>query len=137
MKTLFKIVCLIVWLVVLFSYTCTKDLDKIILFQSVHFAWNPHPRFSDLLKMRGFKYEQEHFLFIKAGHFCGFGILDFLLFYLIKKKKTCLFLSIGFGAFTEILQLYFYRDGRLFDIAIDSAGALLMFFLIGKYQKTK
>lgn len=49
-----------------------------------------------------------------------------VLFYR-RSKSTVLsiLVSIAFALLTELLQLYFGRDGRLYDVAIDSAGVLL------------
>jgi VanZ family protein len=42
----------------------------------------------------------------------------------LRHRPSSLLVSILFALATEIIQLYLNRDGRLYDVLIDSAGAL-------------
>jgi hypothetical protein len=116
------------------SFIWTHDIHGALY--SVHFNFdiNPHPHFMDLLIFQDFEFADSIFWIAKAAHFLGFAIFDGLLFLLIKNKNVTLCCSIAFAIFTEVLQLYFHRDGRIYDMMIDSLGACLMYYLISKYE---
>ncbi|MGX6443690.1 VanZ family protein [Neobacillus sp. K501] len=61
----------------------------------------------------------------KLGHIVAFFILTVLLVKCIYSKSLALLLSISYAALTEVLQLFFTRDGRIFDIGFDGIGILL------------
>ena len=66
----------------------------------------------------------------KLGHAFVFLILTVALF-LLKGNLTFSGLSaFSFAVSTEILQLFFTRDGRLFDVAFDSFGIVLALLLL-------
>lgn len=44
--------------------------------------------------------------------------------------RMCIAFSVTFAVLTEVIQLYFGRDGRLYDIVIDSLGILLGLVLV-------
>ncbi|UUZ80823.1 VanZ family protein [Paenibacillus sp. P26] len=98
-------------------------------YRRVFFYINPHPKFSDLLIFSDIYAVHSNWLIVKLGHFIGFAIMDALLFNLIKKRKLSAFLAVLVAILTEILQMFFYRDGRLYDILIDSAGVMLAYQL--------
>jgi VanZ family protein len=54
--------------------------------------------------------------------------MDILFLNVLRKPKPALLMAILFAASTEVFQLYFNRDGRLYDVAIDSLGAVLSFY---------
>ena len=66
----------------------------------------------------------------KLGHIVVFFILTVLLVKCIYSKSLALLLAISYAALTEVLQLFFTRDGRIFDIGFDgivgAAGAFLL-----------
>jgi VanZ family protein len=70
----------------------------------------------------------------KIGHFSGFFILDCLLLNLFRERKVSLLLSILFAIVTELAQLFVGRDGRIYDMVIDSSGALLAYYRLNGIQ---
>jgi VanZ family protein len=72
----------------------------------------------------------------KIGHFSGFLVLTLIFTDLGRQKKGILG-AIGFAVLTEILQLYFNRDGRIFDMFIDSLGILSAYVLCYSSQKNE
>lgn len=127
MKTVFRLLLVCSWAVVLLMMTCTSNLEALLSDQTVSFTFRPHPSLADLWT---FDLTSIHpqWLAVKFGHFLGFGVLDVLLWNLLRKQKPTLALSCLFALFTEIAQLYFNRDGRLYDVMIDTAGICLCHF---------
>jgi len=118
----------ILWAAVLFVCTCTVSFKLLLTNLFVHFLFNPHPNWSDLLIVSDFGIHSSSYLLQKVGHFLGFFILSILLTD-GGKKRSGLYWCMGYALATEILQLHFYRDGRLYDVVIDSAGIWLAYFL--------
>jgi glycopeptide antibiotics resistance protein len=127
MKRSYRYLLVFLWIIVLSVLTCTTKLEAFFQNYSIQFIFNPHPIYSNFFI---FDIAQIHpkWMLVKFGHFVGFGILDLLILSLIRKHKTALYLAILFAASTEIFQLYFNRDGRLYDVIIDSLGAILFYF---------
>jgi hypothetical protein len=121
---------LLCWIVVLGVFLFDKNLDDLIFHHSIQFHWVNHPRFSDLFMIKDVKLTDPWWVFIKCGHFLGFSILELLLYSISKKRKFALIITILSAILSEILQLYFARDGRFLDMGIDSLGA----FLVSRFQ---
>ncbi len=113
------------WSLVLFYGTCTVDPFHFYL-SSFHF--HTHARYRDLLMM-DFHFRSPKYTISKICHFLGFFIFDILLVRWLHRPWLTLLIAICFGVTTEIFQLYFGRDGRLYDMVIDSGGAVLSFWL--------
>ncbi|MFZ7942062.1 MULTISPECIES: VanZ family protein [Bacillaceae] len=115
---------ILVWGVVIFIFTCTASFHSLIEFGVIGFEWDSRPHFAELLfplpaALSG------HFLLQKLGHLTAFFIFTFLLHTKFQSRMLALIIATSYAALTEFLQLYFTRDGRLFDIGIDGIGVLL------------
>ena len=119
-----RLLLVIIWAFILGVLTCNISLNAIFYHNYVNFYINPHPHYSELFKI-DFKLVHTHWLIVKIGHLVGFAIFDFLLYYLTKRRILSAFITIVYAIATEILQLYFYRDGRIYDMVIDSMGVIL------------
>lgn len=62
------------------------------------------------------------------GHFFGFFVLA-LLASSFGKNTSALYGCAAYAGLTEILQLFFYRGGRIYDVINDSLGILLAYLL--------
>lgn len=136
MNVFIRIALVGIWVLIMLSFIWNHDINGALY--SVHFNFdiNTHPNFMDLFIVNDI-YLSKVWWFFKGCHFVGFGIFDGLLYLLFRKKNLVLGISIAFAIFTEVLQLYFYRDGRIYDMVIDSLGALLMYGLLTVYSKGK
>ncbi len=114
------------WMVILLIFTCSNSLDALLFRQTILFRWTNHPNFLDLFITRDAHILNPFWIFIKSGHFCGFAVMDLLLFKWLRKPALSGWLTVAFAISTEILQLYFGRDGRIYDIYIDSLGVWFM-----------
>jgi hypothetical protein len=129
-----KILMVILWEIFLLLNTWSASLGQLIEFQSFGFIWVSTPDFMSFFYFNDFTLIHEDFVLVKLGHFIGFAVMDILLFNLIKSHKYSIAISITFAFLTEFLQLFFGRDGRFYDLAIDSLGVLSV-FLIYKWIK--
>lgn len=120
----------LLWSLILGLHTWTDNLGDLLRYQEIAFTWNPHPNpwqffnFLDITKIH------HNFLIVKTGHFIGFAIFDLLLFYWKKSHKTAMAISILFAVTTEVLQLFFGRDGRLYDVMIDTFGVVSVYYAL-------
>lgn len=122
-----RIILTVIWAFVLFVFTCSVNFHLLIRYHIVVFNFNPTPDWSELLKL-DFQWTSHDWMNRKIGHFFGFFILA-ILSSSFGKYKSAFFFSIVYAALTEILQLFFFRGGRIYDIANDSAGILFAYII--------
>lgn len=126
---------IIFWGVILFVFTCASDSGFWASGSVPSFHWFASPNFSEMIKldlMYNFGY-----VIRKIGHFLGFSVLAILFYNKIKSIGKSIIHSILYALLTELLQLYFGRDGRLYDVVIDSAGILFGMVIMQIIYKTK
>lgn len=128
-----RILLISCWMGMLFLFTCSLRIEDIINDGVLHFQLDLRPNFSELLHSLPVNASID-FWTRKVGHAFCFFILALLLMTKLPSVHA-LFISLYYAASTEILQLFFNRDGRLFDIVFDALGVLLAIILFGKYNK--
>lgn len=131
-----KILLVFLWGLFLLVNTWTINLEKLMNLQSIGFTWVSHPNYSSFFYFYDFTLVHTDYLKVKLGHFIGFAVMDILLFNLIKNHKYSIWTSFFFAFLTEFFQLFFGRDGRLYDLIIDTLGILTAYFFI-KWQKNR
>lgn len=114
----------LLWAVAIFILTCTASFTGFLENGEVRFVWDGHPSFAKLLSPLPL-HLSSGFLLQKCGHVFAFLILTFLLQTKYHSKRFIVVLAVSYASLTEFLQLYFSRDGRLFDIGIDLIGILI------------
>lgn len=114
------------WCAVLFVGTCTVSASLLIHHFTIDFQLSS-PRWSELFKLDIIP-RSDTFIIQKIGHFTGFFILSLLMTRNGRQPKGLIY-AVLYALLTEILQLFFSRDGRLFDVVIDSAGIFLAYGL--------
>lgn len=127
-----KVFAVVLWGLLLFVFTCTVNVDTLLHNYALAFHFTPHPDFADLFRLQDIQLTSTHYLFQKIGHFIGFGILAALLVNATGSRRKAFVLAVFFAVLTEILQLYFARDGRIFDMGIDTLGIALALFIYDK-----
>jgi hypothetical protein len=125
-----KILLVIFWGLILSLNTWTDNLDKMLEFRSIGFRWVTSPNFRSFFYVYDITRVHHDFITVKLGHFFGFAIMDFLIFKLLNKHKESILVSITFAFFTEFFQLFFGRDGRLYDLIIDTLGVLMVYLIM-------
>lgn len=120
---------LFVWAVIMLVAGCTSDAHAFLYDQVIGFNFEVAPNFLDLLITNDIHLKKEFYIIQKIGHIFAFGVLYFLMLSWIKRNGTAFILCGMFALYTEILQLYFSRNGRIFDVGVDLVGILLSFLL--------
>lgn len=131
-----KLVLVIIWGLFLSMNIFAENLESLLSFTSLDFRWNSHPNYGSFFNLFDITQIHSYWFLVKAGHFIGFGIMNLLLYNLLGSHKKAIVLTIGFAIGSEILQLYFGRDGRLYDVVIDSLGVMAdYYFLAGRRKR--
>ncbi|WP_422659319.1 VanZ family protein [Paenibacillus sp. EC2-1] len=115
------------WAIVLFVFTCSVNFHLLIKYHIVDFKFNPTPDWSELMKF-DFQWSSKEWILRKIGHLAGFFILA-LISSAFGKYKSAFYFSVIYAATTEILQLFFFRGGRIYDVINDSFGVLLAYLM--------
>lgn len=116
------------WAVVLFVFTCAANSSFWATGDLPIFHWTHSPDYHELLRMD--LKATYGFIFRKIGHFSCFGFLAVLIYYRNKSVSKSIMYAIAYAVLTEFLQLYFARDGRIYDMFIDSAGIVVAAILV-------
>ncbi|MBB3129049.1 VanZ family protein [Paenibacillus rhizosphaerae] len=117
-----RIFLTLIWAVCLFVFTCSFDFNALLHYHQAEFRLNPSPDWSELIKL-DLQWSSEAWINRKIGHFIGFFLLELLLSNL-RSSKLAVISAILYAALTEVLQLYFFRSGRIYDIVNDTFGIL-------------
>jgi len=115
----------LLWAALIVIATCTSDPRAFLYELEVSFHLESAPNLYDLLILSDIQFESNFYLLQKIGHFLSFGVLYGLFVTWIKRPGLAFVLCGVFALFTEILQLFFGRNGRLFDVGIDLLGIFL------------
>jgi len=115
------------WAGFIFVAACTSNAHAFLYEQVVQFTFEFAPNFMDLLITSDIHLTNEFYLIQKTGHMFTFGVLYFLHLLWVRKMGTAFVLTGILAAFSEILQLYFNRNGRLFDVGIDLVGIFVAY----------
>jgi hypothetical protein len=126
---LLKILVVFTWGMFLLLNTWTNSLEFLFHFGTVTFHWNPTPDYKSFFLFNDITLIHPFFIIVKLGHFFGFLIMDLMLFYLFSNKKYAFIISIIFAFITEFFQLFFDRDGRLYDFFIDALGIFSAYYI--------
>lgn len=114
----------LVWAGAIFVLTCNASFRGLFESGMIRFVWDPQPMFGQLLDPLPERISSD-FLMQKLGHIATFFILTILLQTKLKTSWKILVMAAAYAALTELLQLYFTRNGRLFDIGFNAVGILL------------
>jgi VanZ family protein len=126
-------VALIFWTGLLFLFTCTESMEQFIHQGAIVFSWSNHPNVHEFLYPLP-SIPDATFISRKVGHALSFFILSLLCYSVFLSKKKMLVSSLLYAVLTEVLQLFFQRGGRLFDIGFDGVGitmALMAVIVLG------
>ena len=108
---------------------CTYDAHAFLYDQVIGFNFEVAPNFRDLLITNDIHVTKEFYVIQKIGHIFAFAVLYFLLLSWIKRNEIAFILCGMFALYTEILQLYFSRNGRIFDVGVDLVGIVLSYLI--------
>lgn len=128
-----RIIITLIWAFALFVFTCSLNFHLLIKYHIIDFRLNMAPDWSELFKL-DFQWYSTDWILRKIGHFFGFFILT-LLATDLGKSRSALYLCVIYAALTEILQLFFFRGGRIYDVVNDTLGIGLAFILCTQFRR--
>lgn len=126
---MYRYLFVFIWAILIFIFTCTARLEDIYENLTIMFHFQPKPNLQELF----FALPQgvgTDFIWRKIGHGLCFFIFTILLARIIKNKASVFIISFLYACSTEIFQLFFNRDGRLFDVGFDTLGILIAIVLL-------
>lgn len=131
----------ILWAAIVIVGCCTSDPQSFFYYQSINFNVISTPDFKDLLITDDIQWRSQFYLLQKVGHFSAFAILFYLVFNWIKRYGLTFVLCVVFAFMTEVLQLYFNRNGRFYDVGIDMLGmcfgyVVLKYLMVQSVEKS-
>ncbi|GMK42220.1 hypothetical protein PCCS19_52790 [Paenibacillus sp. CCS19] len=121
-------VVMVLWCVVIFVCVCTVNFQQLLDHGIVTFQLNKHPNLSDYTLVKDIDLHSRIYVTQKIGHFSCFFVLTLIAIIGVKSRrafKQGVIIALGYAVFTELLQPFFGRDGRIVDMFIDSAGIAL------------
>lgn len=119
----------LLWAAFILVAGLTSDAHAFLYQHEISFKLNPSPVFSDLLITSDIRLTSQFYLTQKFGHISAFGLFYILVFLWIRKPKKAIVICALFALSTEIIQLYFGRNGRFYDVGIDMIGVCLGYFV--------
>jgi hypothetical protein len=125
-----KLLLVIIWGCILALHTWTENLGDLLRLQSIGFRWISSPNYLSFFNFTDITRIHHDFVVVKTGHFIGFAIFDLLLFNWKKNHKVAIAIAVIFALTTEVLQLFMGRDGRLYDLMIDSLGVMTVYYIL-------
>lgn len=122
----------IFWMTLLSVLCFNDDLGAMLFHQEVHFHFVPYPKFSDLMMISDVQLTSPFWLIVKTGHLLGFALLEIIFLSVTRKRGLSILLTLSLAVSSEVLQLFFARDGRILDMFIDFMGIMLS-YILSKY----
>lgn len=119
----------IFWMALLSVLCFNDDLGALLFHQEVHFHFVPQPKFTDLLMIADAKLDSPFWLIVKTGHLLGFALLERIFLSVTRKRGLSILLTMSLAISSEVLQLFFARDGRFLDMFIDFMGIMVAYKL--------
>lgn len=119
-----RLLLILFWAAAIFVLTCTASFSELMESGIIRFQWNGNPQLTEFFSPMPNQLHED-FLRQKIGHIGSFGVLTILLLSKYRSQKWILLITLFYSGLTEFLQLFFTRDGRLFDIGFDLIGILL------------
>lgn len=117
---------MVCWSVLMLALIFTSDTNALLEHGDFNLNSTAHPQFA-FFEIYQFRVDM---VVRKMGHMFMFAMWLLFIFIGIKSLKHAVWITLALSLFTEIIQPYFSRDGRLLDVIFDSTGVLLMAFFI-------
>ncbi|WP_394138205.1 VanZ family protein [Cytobacillus oceanisediminis] len=133
-----RLLFLIVWAGLIFIYTCTSSLEELAETKQMNFRWTSETALPEMLDPLP-KNVSDDFILRKIGHGFVFFVFAIAVYGVAGSLAAAALVSLLYAFSTEVLQLFFQRDGRLFDVMFDGAGiaaAVLFLLLSGAHLNT-
>jgi VanZ family protein len=129
-------VVLIIWAGLIFLFTCTESMEQFLQQGVITFSWSKYPDITEFWYPLPPELEAS-FISRKLGHALSFFILSILIFIVSLSKRKMVAISLFYAVTTEVLQLFFRRGGRLFDIGFDAIGVVAALLIVASIHLVK
>ncbi|MDO3659936.1 VanZ family protein [Bacillus sp. C28GYM-DRY-1] len=125
------------WILFILLSVCTESFSGMIVSRTVAFHFQPYPDLSPFLDIDFTELTVPVALIQKIGHVFSFFVLTYLLLKQWGSIKSSAAGSFAFAFFTEVLQLFFSRNGCIRDVLIDTVGIVLFcgLYVLAKRRK--
>lgn len=125
------------WIFFILLSVCTESFSGMVVSQTVAFHFQPHPDLSQFLVMDFTELTVPEAFIQKIGHAFSFFVLTYLLWKQRGSIRSAAAGSFAFAFFTEVLQLFFSRNGCIRDVLIDAVGIGLFYglYVLAKRRK--
>lgn len=124
-----RILFVLSWAGLIFILTCTSSLEKVMETHKLYFHWNSEPVILEILEPLPNEVTLQ-FIHQKIGHVLVFFILTIGVYCAFPFRYVYGVFPLIYALLTEVLQLFFMRDGRFFDVAFDSGGIFVAILII-------
>ncbi|MFP7231213.1 VanZ family protein [Bacillus subtilis] len=125
------------WIFFILLSVCTESFSGMVVSQTVAFHFEPNPDLSQFAVMDLTELAVPEAFIQKIGHAFSFFVLTYLLWKQLGSIRTAAAASFAFAFFTEVLQLFFRRNGCIRDVLIDTVGILLFYGLLVLAKRRK
>jgi VanZ family protein len=129
-------VILIIWAGLIFLFTCTESMEQFWQQGVISFSWSKNPNMTEFWYPLPSSLDTS-FISRKLGHALSFFILSIFIFIVSLSLKKMIVFSLFYAVTTEVLQLFFHRGGRLFDIGFDSIGIVTALIIVASLNLVK
>lgn len=127
----------VLWAASILVVMCTNDAEAFLYEQTLNYEVDFYPDYSDFFIFSDVDLTDAFYLFQKTGHLLSFGLLYILVFGWLRSHYKSFGICMLFALFSEVIQLFFQRNGRLFDVGVDLIGILLAYLILRQFQKNK
>lgn len=117
-----RVLTVILFGLLIFVLTCTRNIHELILYHRVYFEWNGQPDFSKFFDFTSYPFHSSTYWIRKIGHGLFFLLLSFFLSRVTFYYKVVFAVGVSYALITEMAQLFFSRTGCLLDVFYDSIG---------------
>lgn len=138
MRLRFKfLIAALLWAAGILVVMCTSSAEAFMYEQTLNYKLNFNPDFFDFFRTSDIALTESFYLLQKAGHILSFGVLYILVFNWLHNHYKSFGICVLFALCSEVLQLFFERNGRLFDVSVDLIGIFLAYIIIQQFRTNK
>lgn len=124
----------LIWAAGMLVVMCTSDAQAFVYDQTLNYNLNLAPHYIELFRVSDIDLTDSFYLLQKTGHIISFGILYSLVFNSLRNHYKAFIICVLFAFSSEMLQLFFERNGRFFDVGVDFIGIVIAFLILKRFR---
>ena len=125
------------WAAGILVVMCTSNAEAFLYEQTLNYEPIFKPDFFEFFRTSDIALTESFYLLQKTGHMLSFGILYILVFNWLQSHYKAFGISVLFAFSSEVIQLFFQRNGRLFDVGVDLIGILFAYVILQLFLTNK